>query len=318
MAAPEVLVGDAHAKVNLGLGLTGVRPDGYHELSSVFLRIALVDTLAVTMAGAGRADRLVVDDPACPVAGNLVLRAVAALRARADGRGRTALPGLLVSLAKRIPMGAGLAGGSTDAATALRLGGAAWDLPVAPEDLHAVAAGLGADVPFFVGGAGAALVTGIGENVTPLPDLRSRIGVLLLSPSFGLATPEVFRTRDRLPAPDGAAAAAVASLATAWMRGLDGPALAGHAVRLRDANDLWAAATAIEPRLDALRESLERTLARPVLLTGSGSTLYALYPSPEAALDAVDAARAASVPPGVTVRVTASRDSPTEDEAPTR
>ncbi|MFN8622266.1 MAG: 4-(cytidine 5'-diphospho)-2-C-methyl-D-erythritol kinase [Chloroflexota bacterium] len=312
---PVVHVASAHAKINLGLAITGVRPDGYHELASVFLRLALADTLAVTIAGPGRPDALTVDDPACPVEDNLVLKALRALRTAIGDPDRAELPGLLVSLGKRIPMGGGLAGGSTDAAAILRLAPVAWGLAPVAGDLLPLAARLGADVPFFVGGHAAALVTGIGEELAPLPPLRSRAGVLLVTPPFGMATPAVFRAYDRLgPGTDGAATA-VTDLVEAWGGGLDGPGLAGHASRLRDANDLWAAAAGLDERLPALRDALETRLDRPVLLTGSGSTLVALYPSPEAARDA---ARDIAADPALAgARVTATADEPPPDEDPT-
>jgi 4-diphosphocytidyl-2-C-methyl-D-erythritol kinase len=312
-----VLVAPAPAKINLGLAVTGTRDDGYHELASAFLRIGLADTLAVTVAGPGRPDDLVIDDPACPVDGNLVLRAFRALRERLGDPDRAELPGLLASLRKRIPMGGGLAGGSTDAAAAIRLAATAWRLPAEGPELTALGARLGADVPFFLGGHAAALVTGIGERLAPLPPLRSRVGILLLTPSFGMATPAVFRAYDAQAAagaaPGAAAAVTVTELVEAWLDGLDGPALAGWARALRDANDLFPAAASLDDRLRVLRETLESVLGRPVLLTGSGSTLVALYPSPSAALDAADLARTVDAPEGVTLRVVATSDAPIEN-----
>jgi 4-diphosphocytidyl-2-C-methyl-D-erythritol kinase len=311
-----VLVASAHAKINLGLAVTGTRPDGYHELASVFLRVELADTLAVTVAGPGRPDDLAIDDPACPVDGNLVLRAFRALREGLGDPDRAELPGLLASLRKRIPMGGGLAGGSTDAATAIRLAAAAWHLPADATELSTLGARLGADVPFFLGGHAAALVTGVGEQLAPLPPLRSPIGVLLVTPSFGMATPAVFRAYDGLAASDDvpgpAGADAVASLVEAWMAGLDGPALAGRADALRDANDLWPAAVSLDARLPPVRDALETALGRPILLTGSGSTLVALYPSPSTAVDAAGLARTVAAPEGVALRVVATSDAPIE------
>lgn len=311
-----VLVAPAHAKINLGLAITGTRTDGYHELASVFLRIALADTLAVTVAGPGRPDDLTIDDPTCPVDGNLVMRAFRAIRERLGDPDRAELPGLLASLRKRIPMGGGLAGGSTDAATAIRLAAAAWRLPTDATELSALGVRLGADVPFFLGGHAAALVTGVGEQLAPLPPLRSPIGVLLVTPSFGMATPAVFRAYDALAvghdATGAAAADAVVSLVEAWMAGLDGPTLAERADGLRDANDLWPAAASLDGRLPAVRDALEDALGRPLLLTGSGSTLVSLYPSPSAAVDAAGLARTVAAPEGVALRVVATSDAPIE------
>jgi len=276
----------AEAKVNLALAITGIRPDGYHELRSVFLRIALADVVSVRAGSAAGPDTLeVTDDPECPVAGNLVLRAAAALRAALPGG--DALPALAFTLRKRIPMGGGLGGGSADAAAAFRLALRAWGQALPAAELLAIAGRVGADIPFLLAGAPAAEVTGIGERIAPLPRLRSAVGLLLLVPPAGLATPAVFRARDALPPPDGSAASAVAALVADWP-GLDGPTLADRAARLRDANDLWPGVAALDPALARLRDTAEARLARPLLLTGSGSTLVGLYPSPDAARAAAE------------------------------
>ena len=312
---PGGLHGTAAAKVNLGLAVTGTRPDGYHTLVSLFLRLDLADALAVVPGLAGDPDTLTIGgDPDCPVEGNLVLRAVAALRAALpDG---PSLPGLAFTLVKRIPMGGGLAGGSTDAATALRLALRAWSRGMDPAALSVLAARLGADVSFFVARHAAALITGIGERIDPLPALRSRVGVLLMTPAYGMATPAVFAAFDRLPPPSPAAVAAAARLAARWRAGLEGADLAADAVVLRGANDLWPAVALLVPRMVRLRAVLEATLGRPVLLTGSGSTLVALYPSPDAARAAADRIIPGEDPELAGIRVTATRDGHPQDEEP--
>lgn len=307
--------GAAPAKINLGLAVTGVRPDGYHELRSVFLRLALADALTVSRAASGVTDSLVIaGDPDCPVEGNLVLRAAAALRAVVPGG--TALPGLRFTLDKRIPMGGGLAGGSTDAATALRSATGAWGLALGPGELLRIGARLGADVPFFMAGHAAALVTGVGERIDPLPPLRSPVGVLLIAPPWGMATPAVFAAFDRQPAPGPAAADTTAALASRWREGLGGEALAAEAARLRDGNDLWRAVAVLEPRMVRLRAVLEATLGGPLLLTGSGSTLVGLYPSPQAASAAADRIAPGEDPELAGIRVVATRDGHPDDEEP--
>jgi 4-diphosphocytidyl-2-C-methyl-D-erythritol kinase len=313
--------GRAPAKINLGLAVTGVRPDGYHELASVFLRLELADTLRVTTGATGVTDTLeVVGDPDCPVDGNLVLRAAAALRAAtalaSPPRHGPDLPPLAFTLQKRIPMGGGLAGGSTDAATALRLATAAWGLTTEPDRLLTLAAHLGADVPFFVAGHAAALISGIGERIEPLPPLRSPVGVVLVTPSWGMPTPAVFKAFDRLPARGAEAGRITATLVERWQSGLDGADLAAEAPGLREANDLWHAVVVLEPRMARLRAMLDTMLGRPVLLTGSGSTLVALYPSPEAARTAADEL---ATDPDLEldgIRVTATRDGRPQDEEP--
>jgi len=309
------LQGEAQAKINLGLAVTGRRPDGYHTLASVFLRLALADTLVVARGRTGALDTLAITgDPECPVEGNLVLRAAAALRAVLPGG--PSLPGLAFTLDKVIPMGGGLAGGSTDAATALLLALRAWRLGLDAATLSALAERLGADVPFFVAGHSAAVVTGAGEHIEPLPALRSRVGVLLVTPAHGMSTPAVFQAFDRLPSPGPGAAVATQALSARWRGVLEGADLAGGAAALRDANDLWPAVALLAPGMARTRDVLEATLGRPVLLTGSGSTLVALYPSAEAARVAADRIRPGEDPALAGIRVAATSDGHPQDEEP--
>ncbi len=284
MFEPVVLRSSARAKVNLALAVTGVRADGYHVLRSVFLRLELADTLSLadSLTPDGPDQLLIDGDADCPVADNLVLRAIVAFRSAAGG---SPVPGVVVRLRKRIPMATGLAGGSTDAAATLCLLAARFPDSAAGVDLRALAAGIGADVPFFVDGAGAAVVTGVGETIDPLPPPVAPVGVLLCAPA---STPRVFRAWDELPGDarsSGDAGRAVDDLAHLLRSGADPVTLADHAAHLRAANDLWLPAAAVTLGLTALRDDLERRLQRPVLLTGSGSTLFALYPSAQAAVD---------------------------------
>jgi 4-diphosphocytidyl-2-C-methyl-D-erythritol kinase len=277
----------AHAKANLALAVTSRRPDGFHTLRSVFVRLALHDDLEVSIGGAATADSLVMTSALerSPDE-NLVLEAAAALRATVPER---ELPGLAFTLRKRIPIAAGLAGGSTDAAAALELAAAAWGIELDPGVRLEVALRLGADVPFFASGLGAAVVEGIGETVRPLPAPAPPAGVLLVTPATRLATAEVFAAYDALPRSAPSADHVVTRLAAAIAGGLSGGELAALAPELRDANALWPAAVAVLPELADLRARLEATLDRPALLTGSGSTLVALYPSLAAAEDAAAA-----------------------------
>jgi 4-diphosphocytidyl-2-C-methyl-D-erythritol kinase len=302
---------DAPAKVNLGLRVTGRRPDGFHELRSVFLRLALADEVAIAdgapAGDTGRApDSLLVEgDPACPVEGNLVLRAVAGFRAGVD----VDVPPLAIRLRKRIPMEAGLAGGSSDAAAALRL--LAGRHPGALEGVRraSLAASLGADVPFFLDAAGAALVTGAGEAVEPLPPPIDPLGVLLVRPAVGLSTARVFGAWDALhdgTAPRADEPSAIDDLATELRAGALPTTLVRLASRLRDANDLWDAAVAVEPRMARARDALEARLARPALMTGSGSTLVVLFDDPGGAAAAGDLLRGDLAGPLADAWVTAS------------
>lgn len=264
-------------KVNLALAVTGRRPDGYHELASVFLRVGLSDHLAVGLAErSDTLDRLTVSGAAdLPVEGNSVLRAVQLLRAEATAP----LPPLDLELEKRIPMAAGMGGGSADAAAALRLAAAIWGVGISPERERVLALALGADVPFFMGDHAAALVQGIGEMLEPLPGIRGGIGLLIVTPAIRLSTPEAFRAYDGLVPPESGAAETVAALAAGMREGLDAADLVAWTDRLAGANDLWPAALAIEPDLARIRADLDDRLERHVLMTGSGATLVGLYAS---------------------------------------
>ena len=267
----------APAKVNLGLRITARRTDGFHELRSVFLRLDLADALHLTAAPDGK-DHLVVEgDPDCPIEGNLVLAAARAFR---DAAAAPVGP-VAVTLRKRIPMAAGLAGGSSDAAATLRL--LAQRHPGAVDDasLEAVAGAVGSDVPFFLAAVGAALVSGTGQEVDPLPPPIEPLGVLLVTPAAGLPTAAVFGAWDRLHDAGRLAPGdpdVVDRLAAELRAGAAPSTVLGLAPLLRDANDLWPAAVAVEPAMDTFRGGLEERLGRPVLMTGSGSTLVALYP----------------------------------------
>lgn len=227
----------APAKLTVSLRVTGVRADGYHEIDSEMVTLDLVDTLVFA-----EGDGLVVErqgdlvaDPAWPGdveeipagADNLVSRALVAARCRAA-----------VRLVKRIPAGAGLGGGSADAAAVLRWAGCS--------DV-AVAARLGADVPFCVVG-GRARVAGIGEQVGPLPFVARSYTLLL--PPFGVQTPAVYRMWDELDA-----------------RGALPPS--GTV-----ANELEAPALAVEPRLAEWRDAFAKATGEQPRMAGSGSTWF--------------------------------------------
>jgi 4-diphosphocytidyl-2-C-methyl-D-erythritol kinase len=302
-AALTPVVRLAPAKLNLTLAVTGRRADGFHDLHSVFVPLALADRLSLAPA-AGREDSLHATGPdAGPVADNLVIRALAATRLAVGGGhpgGPGPAPALAVRLEKRIPVAAGLGGGSSDAAAAIDGALAAWGAELAPDDRLAVAARLGSDVPFFHAG-GPALVEGRGERVAPLHGLRGAPGVLLVTPSVALPTAEVFAAFAVLRGSgDGSVLMSSTHCAEELRSGLTAADLVARAGVLAMANDLFPAATAIVPGLVPLRRALSRLLGRPIGLSGSGPTLWALYPSAteaQAAATAVDGAiEAGSLP----------------------
>jgi len=260
----------APAKVNLALHVTGRRSDGYHLLDSVVVFLAMGDRLHVapaedlTLAVTGP------QGPGVPVDGNLVLRAAAAL-AHAAGR---PCPGASLTLDKHIPAAAGLGGGSSDAAAALRALNRLWGVGLDSGELMRLGEGIGADVPVCVAPT-AARMTGIGECVAPLPALP-QVHVLLVNPGCSLATAAVFAG---LTDPENSG---LPDLPGQW-RGV------AHLVDYLAAcrNDLAAPAIAAAP---AIQEVLAALAAEPACLlarmSGSGATCFGLFATAE------DAARA--------------------------
>ncbi|MBA2479199.1 MAG: 4-(cytidine 5'-diphospho)-2-C-methyl-D-erythritol kinase, partial [Planctomycetes bacterium] len=176
----------APAKINLALEILGRRADGYHAIETVFQTLELCDRVTISLGDGPEPLRLTCSDPTLPAeGGNLAWKAAAAVRARISG-----FPSIAVDLVKRVPHGAGLGGGSSDAAAVLR-GLARLDPRVAALDLAAIAADLGSDVPFFLVG-GSAHATGRGEELTPLPDAPMS-AITVLMPAAELPTPAVYR-----------------------------------------------------------------------------------------------------------------------------
>lgn len=269
----------APAKLNLGLRIRGRRPDGYHLLDSVFVPLALCDELEITGApGTGVRLRLQGAADGVPAAEeNLAYRAAASFL---ESRGET--QHLHIALRKRIPTAAGLGGGSSDAAAVLRtldaeIGG------ISPDSLAALALRLGADVPFFLDPR-PARVRGIGERIEPLPGLPD-LAVLLVHPGTGLATAAVFAG---YAAGDRAAGAPEPPSRT---RALQRFAQTGRCTPELDwvlQNDLETAARQLCPVLEPLREQLQKAGAQAIAMSGSGPTLYALFPTPEEAREVHD------------------------------
>ena len=268
----------APAKINLTLSVGSPGPDGFHPIESVFLRIGLADVLDVKVRSPHptfetNADDLYVDGVIdCPPAENLVLRAAQTIRRQAG----VALAPLHFTLQKQIPVAAGLGGGSSDAAATISAAESAWGGRFRPEPRRRIIEELGSDVWFFASGAEAALVQGRGELVEPLPAPRGALGILLVTPEQRLRTGDVYAAYDSNERYRGRATPAVEAtkrLATLLRGGVEAARVVQMAPELRDANDLWPAASRVLGSLVALRGSLEEQLGRPLLMTGSGPTL---------------------------------------------
>jgi len=281
---------NAPAKINLGLAVTGVREDGHHLLRSVFLRLALHDRLEVEVDAEAASDSLLIDGDLEATSDNLVLRAAEQLRAEAENT----LPALRFRLTKRIPIAAGLGGGSADAAAAMDLALRAWGVRLHPAARMGAALRLGADVPFFAAGHRASLVSGIGERLLPLPAADPPAGIVLITPRGRLSTADVFAEYDRDPS--GTALERVNEVADLLREEVNGLTLAATTAMLREANDLWAPAARLSPGLRAAHEAVAGVLDRAVLMSGSGPTVYAVYPSQAAAARAATTLQAAAPP----------------------
>ncbi len=258
------------AKVNLSLRVGTRRPDGYHEIRTVFQAVDLWDSLR---ARPSERLTLVCDDPGVPSGPeNLVLRAAEALR-RAAGR---AAGGAALRLRKRIPVAGGMGGGSSDAAGALVLLNRLWGLGLVGADLESLAAEIGSDVPFFLHG-GVALGEGRGERLTDLPYPGDRL-LLLGVPPFGVSTREAYDAFDRdltRSSDDGS-----------FPRSRSGNPPEENDFRVGP-NDLEAGVVARRPELLEFREELGRSGAAAALLSGSGSTVFGVFDDSRALREAV-------------------------------
>lgn len=259
----------APAKINLCLLLGGTRADGRHELVTLFESVTLADTLTVTES-AGRADEVICDGVGGP---NLVSDALTALRTAG-----WEAPPLRVTIDKRIPVAAGMGGGSADAGALLRHAGD-W-APVQGGVLAALAAQLGADVPAQLK-PGVVLGTGAGELLSPVPAPPAH-AVLVLPQDFGLSTAEVYREADRLGLgrSAGQLSAAAARVAAGELDGLWG------------VNDLQPAALSLAPAIGEALEAARAAGAAVALVCGSGPTVIGLFGGDEALARATDGANA--------------------------
>lgn len=256
----------AFAKVNAGLKILGKRPDGYHEIRTVYQTIGLYDRIKISFAPRGGVT-LKCSDPALPCdRGNLVYHACEAWKEKTKFKS-----GIQIELTKRIPYGAGLGGGSSDAAaTLLGLERLTGDRLERAERLH-LASALGSDVPLFLLG-GRVLGCGRGEEVYPLEEFPARL-CLVAHPGFSISTAEAYSQAG------GHAARLTSPQETRKVNGFGvwsqfplegwGPA----------ENDFETVVFAKWPELARVKRQLIRAGAETASLTGSGSAIYALFVS---------------------------------------
>ena len=258
----------AFAKINLDLRILGVRPDGFHDLRTIFQSLALHDTLTFTRRTG--AFTIECDDPRLPVdRRNLVWKAASLLWRLIGRRGETPKD-VVVRLTKCVPQEAGLGGGSADAAVTLLGLTRLWGLDVDLPTLSRLAGRLGADVPFFLVG-GTALGLGRGDDIYPLVDLP-RTYVVVVRPNFGVSTVEAYGWYDQEPRRTGREPARK-PLPERWPE---------WAATLR--NDLEPAVTRHHPTIARIRHALVDAGAVVAAMSGSGSAVFGLF-------DRLDAAR---------------------------
>lgn len=261
------IIRHAPAKINLTLEILGRREDGFHEIRSVMQAISLFDTLTFAPAPTGQVKLLGGTADAPPDTGNLVYRAALALReaARVD-------KGVEITLHKFIPVGAGLGGGSSDAATTLMALNSLWQCGFTTDGLAEIGAMLGSDIPFFLTG-GTSLVTGRGEILAALPS-PDTLWVVLARPDSPLPTAAVYRAYAAAgipPSPENATEQMMDVLANDEFTEtrID---LVANAMR----NDLQSIAFGLCPEAQTVEQRLQGLGARGTLLSGSGSAVFGL------------------------------------------
>ncbi|HLP16398.1 MAG TPA: 4-(cytidine 5'-diphospho)-2-C-methyl-D-erythritol kinase [Bacteroidota bacterium] len=263
------MVLQAYAKINLGLRIIERRPDGFHAIETIFHRISLADEL--TIEPTQRGISLSCTDPALPTdSGNLCWKAVACLQQEC-GTDR----GASIHLYKRIPSGAGLGGGSSDAASILRTLPALWDCEISPERLNALGGSIGSDVPFFLQDS-SAYAEGRGEQLTPFT-LDVPYWILLVNPGIHVSTPWAYqefskKLSEGYRVPRGS----LFSSATRRMQPLT------EAMK----NDFEDVVFPAYPAIRTLKQTLLEVGASHALMSGSGSSVFGLFENESAALRA--------------------------------
>ncbi|HZS44363.1 MAG TPA: 4-(cytidine 5'-diphospho)-2-C-methyl-D-erythritol kinase [Blastocatellia bacterium] len=256
----------SYAKINWILEVFGSRPDGYHELRTILQTIDLFDTLTFSSLPTGEIE-IECDNPDVPLDGtNLISRAIQLVAGRTGCK-----KGVKVSIDKQIPIGAGLGGGSSNAAATIMALEKLWDIPLEPQDLFEIGTSIGADVPFFFFGGTAAGV-GRGNEIYPLEDVDSR-HLLLVNPRISVPTREAYRKLDSALTSQNPIAIMSFALLTPYA-----PYLLPTVTR----NDLEQSVLKFWPQIAEVKHWLQRTSARSVTMSGSGATVFAVYETAEA------------------------------------
>lgn len=255
----------AYAKINLGLEVLHKRPDGYHEINTIFTRVSLHDTITIEPGSDVSVQCLQLPD--LNEHDNIVWKAAIALKQRFSVQS-----GAKITIHKHIPSGAGLGGGSSDAASAILALRKHWNLNCSAAELHEIATSLGADVPFFLGSTDAA-ATGIGEVLSPLV-LGVPLSALLVFPGISVSTPRAYSLlhRDSTPRCGSDLLTTVQALQAEASGRIDLP------------NDFEQPVFGEYPALGSIMNDLRSDSCRAAFMSGSGSTLVALYDTQAQAL----------------------------------
>lgn len=255
------------AKINLDLRVLHKRSDGFHELRTVFQTVSLADTLEVEFKRA-RPGRITIDS-AVNIPDNLIARAADRLLALMKISAQVHF-----RLRKRIPMGGGLGGGSSNAAAVLLSLPALAAKPLSLETLLELASDLGSDVPFFLLG-GTAVALGRGTELYPLPDIAARPAILIC-PGVHVSTPEAYRGLERdlvtTLTPEPAFRTMNSFQSFAWRVGDNGTGKCWDAV-----NDFETVVFSQYPQLKSIKGKLLKLGARPAMMSGSGSTIFGIF-----------------------------------------
>jgi 4-diphosphocytidyl-2-C-methyl-D-erythritol kinase len=248
----------SYAKINWTLDVLYLRADGYHEIRTIYQTVSLFDRLELTTA---QSISVECDNPIVPCdESNLVYKAAEALQQAAGTRG-----GARIRIEKRIPVGGGVGGGSSNAAATLLGLSRLWGLDVVFADLFQIATGIGSDVPFFLVG-GTALGVGRGEEVYPLPDVKCD-SLLLVNPGTSVATGPAYQALKRLTTTDPHRIISVTLLAANGIRKLP----------LEVRNDLEESVLVTNPEIDQIKRRLMALGARQALMSGSGSSVFGVF-----------------------------------------
>jgi 4-diphosphocytidyl-2-C-methyl-D-erythritol kinase len=262
----------APAKINLYLSVCGKRPDGYHDICTLFARVALFDVLTLTFAG--REIAVTTNDRSIPADdSNLAVKAVRLFR---NLTGIEA--GIRIHIEKNIPAAAGLGGGSADAAAVLWALNRRFGTPVPPAELMVESVRLGADVPFFLFPHAAAVGTGIGDRLTPAP-APPACPVVIVNPGFSVSTKWVYENLNL----------GLTSGEKPYNLVLLIPRLLGNRTSLL--NDLESVTGAHYPVVGKIRRRLSAAGAVNTLMSGSGPSVFGLFPDENTAGKAADSIR---------------------------